>query len=91
MGDPSVGWGQPDVSDSSIWWVGEDQARVCATLVSAFADDPFERWLYPAPQEYHPSSAVILKFRSRWRTTAWRGTRAAAAARRCGATRSLGV
>ncbi len=30
---------------------GED--TVYATLVSAFAHDPVERWLYPSPQSYH--------------------------------------
>ncbi len=29
-----------------------DQARVYATLVSAFMDDPVERWLYPESQQY---------------------------------------
>jgi GNAT superfamily N-acetyltransferase len=33
--------------------VGEsDQERVFATLVLAFAADPVERWLYPAPRQY---------------------------------------
>ena len=30
----------------------DDQARAFATLVSAFTDDPVERWLYPEPQQY---------------------------------------
>jgi len=29
-----------------------DQPRVIATLVSAFIDDPVERWLFPEPQQY---------------------------------------
>src|ERR1035438_3440507 len=29
-----------------------EQASVFATLVSAFTDDPVERWLYPEPQAY---------------------------------------
>jgi ribosomal protein S18 acetylase RimI-like enzyme len=29
-----------------------DQARVIATLVSAFVEDPVERWLFPEPQQY---------------------------------------
>jgi ribosomal protein S18 acetylase RimI-like enzyme len=29
-----------------------DQARVIATLVSAFIEDPVERWLFPEPQQY---------------------------------------
>ena len=29
-----------------------EQARVFATLVSAFAGDPVERWLYPESQQY---------------------------------------
>lgn len=33
--------------------VGEhDQARAIGTLVSAFLDDPVERWLFPEPQQY---------------------------------------
>lgn len=31
---------------------GDEQARAFATLVSAFHDDPVERWLYPEPQQY---------------------------------------
>lgn len=31
---------------------GDEQARAFATLVSAFADDPVERWLYPERQQY---------------------------------------
>lgn len=31
---------------------GDEQARVYATLVSAFTDDPVERWLYPELQQY---------------------------------------
>jgi Acetyltransferases len=31
---------------------GDEQARAFATLVSAFTDDPVERWLYPEPQQY---------------------------------------
>ena len=29
-----------------------DQPRVIATLVSAFIDDPVERWLFPEPHQY---------------------------------------
>jgi GNAT superfamily N-acetyltransferase len=29
-----------------------EQARVIATLVSAFTNDPVERWLFPEPQAY---------------------------------------
>lgn len=33
--------------------VAEDQqSKVYATLTSAFFDDPVERWMYPAPEEY---------------------------------------
>ena len=31
---------------------GDEQARAFATLVSAFTDDPVERWLYPEPRQY---------------------------------------
>ena len=30
----------------------EDRARTVATLVSAFRDDPVERWLYPLERDY---------------------------------------
>jgi ribosomal protein S18 acetylase RimI-like enzyme len=30
----------------------DEQARAFATLVSAFTDDPVERWLYPEPRQY---------------------------------------
>jgi GNAT superfamily N-acetyltransferase len=30
----------------------EEQERAFATLLSAFTDDPVERWLYPDPQQY---------------------------------------
>lgn len=30
----------------------DEQAKAYATLVSAFADDPVERWLYPELQDY---------------------------------------
>ena len=39
-----------DMSFSSV--PGDEQARAFATLVSAFTDDPVERWLYPEPQQY---------------------------------------
>ena len=29
-----------------------ERSRACATLVSAFTDDPVERWLYPELQQY---------------------------------------
>jgi ribosomal protein S18 acetylase RimI-like enzyme len=41
------------VSTGAIQTVaGDDQARVIATLVSAFIADPVERWLYPEPVAY---------------------------------------
>jgi GNAT superfamily N-acetyltransferase len=42
-----------EAHDSTVLPVSEDQqTQVYATLVSAFFEDPVERWLYPAPQEY---------------------------------------
>ncbi len=39
--------------DSTVLPVSEGrQTQAYATLVSAFFEDPVERWLYPAPQEY---------------------------------------
>jgi GNAT superfamily N-acetyltransferase len=43
----------PPVTDPSVQPVAEDaRANVYATLVSAFADDPVERWLYPTSAGY---------------------------------------
>jgi ribosomal protein S18 acetylase RimI-like enzyme len=41
------------VNEVTIEPVGKiDQARVVATLVSAFIADPVERWLFPEPRDY---------------------------------------
>lgn len=41
------------MNDSSFGCVDRaDEARAYATLVSAFTDDPVERWLYPEPERY---------------------------------------
>ena len=41
------------MSAPSFWPVPEEeQGRALATLVSAFTDDPVERWLYPEAQKY---------------------------------------
>jgi hypothetical protein len=45
---------------------GDDQARVIATLVSAFIADPVERWLYPEPFAYLTQfPAFVAAFRTR--------------------------
>jgi GNAT superfamily N-acetyltransferase len=42
-----------EAQDSTVVLVSEGQrAQSYATLVSAFFEDPVERWLYPTPQEY---------------------------------------
>jgi GNAT superfamily N-acetyltransferase len=42
-----------EAHDATVRPVSEDQqSRAYATLVSAFSEDPVERWLYPAQQEY---------------------------------------
>jgi GNAT superfamily N-acetyltransferase len=42
-----------EMSDLSFSAAGTaERARAYATLVSAFADDPVERWLYPDSQQY---------------------------------------
>lgn len=41
------------MSDPSLAAVGAgDQERAIATIVSAFADDPVERWLFPESRQY---------------------------------------
>jgi GNAT superfamily N-acetyltransferase len=43
----------PRVQPATVTPVGKsDEARVIATLVSAFIADPVERWLFPDPLEY---------------------------------------
>jgi ribosomal protein S18 acetylase RimI-like enzyme len=42
------------MSSAGISAVSEgDQAQTIATIVSAFTDDPMERWLFPATEQYH--------------------------------------
>ena len=56
--------------------VGRDErARAFATLVSAFIDDPVERWLYPEPQQYlrrFPEFLEALGGKAFDEQTAWR-------------------
>jgi ribosomal protein S18 acetylase RimI-like enzyme len=41
------------VTELSLWSVpADEQSRVYATLVSAFKNDPVERWLYPEVEQY---------------------------------------
>lgn len=52
-----------------------DQARVIATLVSAFLEDPVERWLFPESQEYlahFPEFAAAFAGKAFEQQTAWR-------------------
>jgi ribosomal protein S18 acetylase RimI-like enzyme len=50
------------VSSQSISKVREDdQAKAYETLVSAFTDDPVERWLYPDTSDYLAHFPVFLK------------------------------
>jgi ribosomal protein S18 acetylase RimI-like enzyme len=53
----------------------DEQAGAFATLVSAFTDDPVERWLYPEPQQYltrFPEFLGALGGMAFDRQTAWR-------------------
>jgi GNAT superfamily N-acetyltransferase len=63
-------------ADPSVQLVAEDaQANVYATLVSAFADDPVERWLYPANADYlthFPDFLAAFGGKAFHRGTAWR-------------------
>jgi len=52
-----------------------DQARVIATLVSAFIEDPVERWLFPEPAEYlthFPVFVAAFGGEAFCRQTVWR-------------------
>jgi ribosomal protein S18 acetylase RimI-like enzyme len=64
------------VTSVTIEPVGEDdQARVVATLVSAFIADPVERWLFPQPLEYlthFPVFVAAFGGESFERRTVWR-------------------
>jgi hypothetical protein len=43
------------VTDTTVSPVGEgDRERAISTLVSAFIDDPVERWLFPEQEHYEP-------------------------------------
>jgi ribosomal protein S18 acetylase RimI-like enzyme len=49
------------MSVSLVSQVGPNQQeRVYATLVSAFTDDPVERWLYPDDEQYHRAFPPFL-------------------------------
>jgi GNAT superfamily N-acetyltransferase len=64
------------VTDPSVQLVaGDAQANVYATLVSAFADDPVERWLYPAYTDYlthFPDFLAAFGGKAFHRGTVWR-------------------
>jgi ribosomal protein S18 acetylase RimI-like enzyme len=54
---------------------GDEQASAFATLVSAFTDDPVERWLYPDPQQYlrhFPEFLAALGGKAFEEQTVWR-------------------
>lgn len=51
-----------------------DQAKVIATLVSAFIEDPVERWLFPEPQQYltqFPAFVAAFAGEAFTRQTVW--------------------
>jgi GNAT superfamily N-acetyltransferase len=64
------------MSDESFLPVGTaEQSRVYDTLVSAFADDPVERWLYPDLPRYHthfPEFLAAFGGRAFQTETVWR-------------------
>ena len=49
----------PDIGMTALG--PDEQARSYATLASAFAADPVERWLYPAPDHYRTHFPVFLE------------------------------
>jgi ribosomal protein S18 acetylase RimI-like enzyme len=50
------------MSDQALTAVGtDDQAKAYATLLSAFTDDPVERWLYPETPDYLTHFPEFLK------------------------------
>lgn len=40
----------------------DDSAAIIATLVTAFADDPFIRWMFPKPETYLTAFPMVLKY-----------------------------
>jgi GNAT superfamily N-acetyltransferase len=65
--------GMPGVSFAPV--DEADQARVIATLVSAFLEDPVERWLFPEAQEYlahFPEFVAAFGGRAFEQQTVWR-------------------
>ncbi|SIT18170.1 Acetyltransferase (GNAT) domain-containing protein [Roseivivax lentus] len=40
----------------------DDISRVVSTLVTAFVDDPFIRWMFPEPQRYLAAFPLVLKY-----------------------------
>lgn len=40
----------------------DDSAGVVATLVTAFVDDPFIRWMFPEPETYLAAFPMVLKY-----------------------------
>lgn len=40
----------------------EDETRTIAALVTAFADDPFIRWMFPDPHQYLSAFPLVLKY-----------------------------
>jgi GNAT superfamily N-acetyltransferase len=40
----------------------DDSVGVIATLVAAFVDDPFIRWLFPKPERYLTAFPLVLKY-----------------------------
>jgi GNAT superfamily N-acetyltransferase len=64
------------VSDDAFLEVGSDEeSAVYGTLLSAFADDPVERWMYPALTDYHrhfPEFLAAFGGRAFQAQTVWR-------------------
>ena len=40
----------------------DDSASIIATLVTAFVDDPFIRWMFPKPETYLTAFPMVLKY-----------------------------
>jgi len=51
------------MSDRSVYPATQDDiASVAATLVTAFAGDPFIRWMFPKPETYLTAFPLVLTY-----------------------------
>jgi GNAT superfamily N-acetyltransferase len=51
------------MNNRSVYLAARDErASVIATLVTAFVDDPFIRWMFPEPETYLTAFPMVLKY-----------------------------